>query len=148
MLDVISDDLAEKNITFEPHNQRVRCLAHIIDLAAKKALKDLDASGPDTEADILEEVDEAEEDLKNVVYKVSLLKFIILLYVTSSLTYCSKPKLRKLVVKIRASPQRRERFHQQCVAAKLPSLELIPDIKTRWNSTELMIERALKLRQV
>ena len=145
ILDMISDDLTEKNITFEPHNQRVRCLAHIIDLAAKKALKDLDASGPDTEADVLEEVDEAEENLKNVVYKVSLLKFIILLYFTSLLTYCSEPKLCKLVVKIRASPQCREHFHQQCVTAKLSSLEFIPDIKTCWNLTELIIKRALKL---
>jgi hypothetical protein len=51
-------------------------------------------------------------------------------------------------VKIRSSPQRHEHFQQQLVAAKLPLLELIPDVKTRWNSTELMIERALKLRQV
>ncbi|CAB4431869.1 unnamed protein product [Rhizophagus irregularis] len=39
-------------------------------------------------------------------------------------------KLRKLVVRIRASPQRRERFQQQCVAIELPELELLPDIKT------------------
>ncbi|CAB5382552.1 unnamed protein product [Rhizophagus irregularis] len=51
------------------------------------------------------------------------------------------------IVRIRASPQRRERFQQQCVAIELPELELLPDIKTRWNSTEIMIERALKLRQ-
>ncbi len=77
MLCVISDNLKEKNITFDPYNQRVRCLAHVIDLAAKKALKDLNASGPEAEKCILEEVDkvdEIEEDLKSVVYKVSLLK--------------------------------------------------------------------------
>ena len=56
-------------------------------------------------------------------------------------------KLRKLVVKIHASPQRREHFYQQCVAANLPKLELIPDIVTRWNSTDIMIERALNLRK-
>jgi hypothetical protein len=51
------------------------------------------------------------------------------------------------VVKIRASPQRREHFYQQCVATNLPELELIPDIVTRWNSTDIMLERALKLRK-
>ena len=57
-------------------------------------------------------------------------------------------QLRKLVVKIHSSPQCRECFQQQLVAAKLPLLELIPDVKTCWNSTELMIERALELWQV
>lgn len=73
MLDIIRSNLEEKNITFEPENQRVRCLAHIIDLAAKKALEDLRASGPGDEADIMEETVETEEDLKSIVYKVSLI---------------------------------------------------------------------------
>jgi hypothetical protein len=51
------------------------------------------------------------------------------------------------VVKIRASPQRREHFYQQCIATNLPELELIPDIVTHWNSTDIMLERALKLRK-
>ena len=89
MLDVISHDLAEKNITFDPQNQRVRCFAHIIDLAAKKVLNDLNASGPDTEADVLNEVEETEEDLKNVIYKVSL-DFIVLVFVNLSLIYYIK----------------------------------------------------------
>jgi hypothetical protein len=71
MLKLIQYDLKEKNITFDPDNQRVRCLAHIIDLAAKKALNELQASGPDNEADIMEEDEETEEDLKSIVYKVS-----------------------------------------------------------------------------
>jgi len=57
-------------------------------------------------------------------------------------------QLRKLIVKIRSLPQRHERFQQQLVAAKLLLLELIPDVKTRWNLAELMIERALELWQV
>lgn len=50
-------------------------------------------------------------------------------------------------MKIRASPQRRERFYQQCADLEISKLELIPDIRTRWNSTEFMIERALKLKE-
>ena len=75
MLNIIQSNLEEKNIIFEPKDQRVRCLAHIIDLAAKKALEDLWASAPADEADIMEETEETEEtekDRKSIVYKVSL----------------------------------------------------------------------------
>ena len=75
MLNIIHVNLEEKNITFDPDNQRVRCLAHIIDLAAKKALEDLRASGPDDETDIMEDTEETEEDLKSIMYKVGLCNF-------------------------------------------------------------------------
>jgi hypothetical protein len=58
------------------------------------------------------------------------------------------PKLRKLIVKIRASPQRKERFNRQSNLYSTNSLNLILDVKTRWNSTYLMLERALKLQEV
>jgi hypothetical protein len=43
----------------------------VINLAAKKALESLKASGPDNDIDLLEEND-TNEALTNVVYKVSL----------------------------------------------------------------------------
>ena len=52
-----------------------------------------------------------------------------------------------MVIKVQSSPQRRERFKQQCNATNIPELELISDVKTCWNSTEMMIKRALKLRE-
>jgi len=75
MLNIIQSNLKEKNIIFELKDQRVRCLAHIIDLAAKKALEDLRASAPADETDIMKETketEETEEDRKSIVYKVSL----------------------------------------------------------------------------
>ena len=72
MLNIIQSNLEEKNIIFEPKDQWVWCLAHIIDLAAKKALKYLWASASADEADIMEETEETEEDCKSIVYKVSL----------------------------------------------------------------------------
>lgn len=44
-------------------------------------------------------------------------------------------------------PQRRERFAHQCHLAGIDPKELIVDVRTRWNSTHDMIERALELRE-
>lgn len=49
------------------------------------------------------------------------------------------------MIKINASHQRRERFHA-CQQRKRP-LNLVQDVKTRWNSTLRMMKRARKLRE-
>ena len=49
-------------------------------------------------------------------------------------------KLRRLVVKIRSSPQRRDRFKGLCEACGVQNKKPIIDIRTRWNSTYAMIE--------
>ncbi|CAB4485121.1 unnamed protein product [Rhizophagus irregularis] len=121
MLDKISQSLAKKSITFDPKNQRVRCFAHVINLAAKKLIDNLQVPLLYEDENSFEEAEDTEDNLKDTIYKV--------------------------IVKIRASPQRQEKFKQQCIAANMVPLELIPDVSTRWNSTEIMLERALTLKQ-
>ena len=70
MLNKVSDFLQEKNIIFNPNKQRVRCLAHIINIAVQKVLKNLNALGLDNENALNEEI-ETEENLQNIIYKVS-----------------------------------------------------------------------------
>ena len=53
-----------------------------------------------------------------------------------------------MINKIRASPQRREKFARSCVMENLESKELIIDVATRWNSTYEMIVRARELREM
>ncbi|GBC25678.2 zinc finger BED domain-containing protein RICESLEEPER 2-like [Rhizophagus irregularis DAOM 181602=DAOM 197198] len=48
---------------------------------------------------------------------------------------------------LRVVAKRKERFKRQCIALNMKPLELIPDIRTRWNSTFYMIERAFCLRE-
>ncbi|GBC27451.2 zinc finger BED domain-containing protein RICESLEEPER 2-like [Rhizophagus irregularis DAOM 181602=DAOM 197198] len=112
MLNKISSSLRSKNISFNPNNQRVRCFAHIINLAAKKAVENLYISDLNDDDNL--DIGKITNELMSVIYK-----------------------LRKLVVRIRASPQRRERFQQQCVAIELPELELLPDIKTHYITGQL-----------
>ncbi|CAG8664577.1 1117_t:CDS:2, partial [Ambispora gerdemannii] len=56
--------------------------------------------------------------------------------------------LRKLIVKIRSSPQSRERFARHAKIANFKNLNLILDVKTRWNSTYDMLNRAFEMREV
>lgn len=44
-----------ENFIFDSKNQRVRCLAHIINLAAQDALKALKGIGPESEEEVLED---------------------------------------------------------------------------------------------
>lgn len=71
MLNNISTILSEKNIDFDVKNQHVRCLAHIINLAVQKFLESLNASGPNDENSLENDV-ETENKLKNIIYRVSL----------------------------------------------------------------------------
>jgi stalled ribosome rescue protein Dom34 len=70
MLDKISLSLKNKNIDFDPYNQRVRCLAHVINLAAKSVLESLHMSGFDSVEEVLESEDN-ESNLNNTIYKVN-----------------------------------------------------------------------------
>ena len=60
MFDCFVNLFAEDGVNFEPSNQRVRCLGHIINLAAQLVLKNLKAEGPAEEDDLLEN-DESED---------------------------------------------------------------------------------------
>ncbi|KAF9142530.1 hypothetical protein BGX20_007221, partial [Mortierella sp. AD010] len=55
-------------------------------------------------------------------------------------------KLRKGIVKIRSSPQRIQTFARICDIVNCPKLELIKDVRIRWNSTFNMVKRAILLK--
>lgn len=52
-------------------------------------------------------------------------------------------KVRNLAIFINASPQRRENFLK--LQTNQPALVLMQDVRTRWNSTYLMLQRAKRL---
>ncbi|CAG8796190.1 12516_t:CDS:2, partial [Dentiscutata erythropus] len=112
-----------ENIAFNAVESHCRCVAHIINLVVQDILKQFKAGEAQTENAILDNIN------------------------TPIMAGDIIPKLRKLVVKIRSSPQRRERFMRQVKAAGLENCNLILDIKTRWNSTYEMLVRALEMHE-
>lgn len=121
----LETECSVENINFHHKKNHVRCLAHIMNLTCQEILKNIKAGEAQDENDILKEISEKSVDLSVI------------------------PRLRKLIVKIRSSPQRRERFARQCnLYPNINSPNLLLDVKTRWNSTYLMLERALTLQEV
>jgi hypothetical protein len=113
----------ERGIPFTEADNHVRCMAHVIHLAVQEFLKKLQVEAPDTRDDRASAGDS-----------------------DTSCAHCIS-RLRKLVVKIRLSSQRRERFAHTCKLLHTAEKELVVDVRTRWDSTFLMIERALELRK-
>ena len=70
----------------------------------------------------------------------------MLIFITASYHILSSNQLRAICIAIDLSPQRFERFlsTQQDLPVK-QRLSVIRDVKTRWNSTYDMCERAVKL---
>jgi hypothetical protein len=67
------------NVNFESHNQHVRCLAHIINLAAKCLLEGLKVSGLSVSEEIFD-LEDDQEKLQNSIYKVILIVMKFILY--------------------------------------------------------------------
>ena len=119
----------QNSIGFDYKKNHIRCLAHIINLTTQEILKYLKAGDAIDENEILMGISQQNNNIETI------------------------PKLRKLIVKIRSSPQRREEFRRRCdlhssVNPSIKVLNLVLDVKTRWNSIFLMLECALKLRDV
>lgn len=114
-------------VPFDSKNFRVRCFIHILNLASRamiNAVGDGDSTTypSDDESD---GEDEIEKECSKVLPVVA--------------------KIRKGVVAIRNSPQRREMFQKQCCVAGIEHKNLLRDVRTRFNATFTMIERAKQM---
>jgi hypothetical protein len=75
MLRKISENLYTQNIVFEPDDHQVRCLAHIINLSAKKIIESFyKIKSYENENEFIT-IEDTEDNLKNSIYKVSVLKY-------------------------------------------------------------------------
>jgi hypothetical protein len=112
----------DRCIPFDRKQQHVRCMAHVANLAVQTLLRGLGAEASDGDSSPNSDTTTQAGQLPCIA------------------------KLRRLVVNIRGSPQRREEFKGQCGECGTPRKEVILDTRTRWNSTYAMIERARELR--
>ncbi|KAJ5742543.1 uncharacterized protein N7511_011275, partial [Penicillium nucicola] len=112
---------------------RVPCIVHVIQLSLKDLLGKIKANPKNAEA----ESEWSGERTKSLQSAPG--------YASGNIVATLK-KIRELTVFITASPQRREAFRALQITE--PKLLPIQDVRTRWNSTFLMLERAKKLQRV
>lgn len=118
----------ERGITFDSKNYRVRCFVHILNLASRAMIIDIG------DGDRATYPSDDESDGEDVVETP----------ITKELPVVAK--MRKGVVAIRRSPQRRETFSRQCRAADIQFKNLLRDVRTRFNATFTMMERAKEMK--
>ncbi|KAJ6039228.1 hypothetical protein N7460_007260 [Penicillium canescens] len=109
---------------------RIPCMAHVIQLSLNELLGRMEAA-PKNDREEMEWTDsesrgKAHGEKKDIVLTLN--------------------KVRRLAVWVNRSPQRREQFLE--LQSKEPKLVLMQDVKTRWNSTFLMLQRAKRLQTI
>ena len=126
--------LASIDPQLKPKERRLRCIGHIINLIAKAFLFGADAKHYEIDDDFLLASEDIEESL-NLWRKLGPVG-----------------KIHNLVKFIRSSPMRSEKlqdladYKRDLLIDPVPKLKVINDNNTRWNSTYLMLRRALVLR--
>ncbi|CAJ0644801.1 14788_t:CDS:10 [Entrophospora sp. SA101] len=120
----LADICYNEGINFDIDNNHVRCLAHVMNIAVQHALKSLKATAANNKDEVLNIDDNDVNGFHTIM------------------------KLRKLIVKIKSSPQQQERFSKACKLANLKYKELILDIVTCWNSTYEMIMCAIEYKEI
>jgi hypothetical protein len=113
---------------------RIPCLAHVIQLSLNQLLDRIKA------VPLNDTTETKWTDRQSTLAKANAQ------HQTREISYTLN-KVRYLAVYIRASPQRREAFNKLQITTDAQKLLPIQDVKTRWNSTFLMLRRAKRLRE-
>jgi hypothetical protein len=139
-MDSLEQSLTARGIMFRAKHQRIRCFAHIINLAVGDALTALPKPEgfehfPDTTLETLWVTSQADTG-----YTKALQSNLVV-------------RIQEIVRQLRSSGQRREAFRQTIIdgnrtkhfQVEIPHLQLLRSVPTRWSSAFQMIDRFLLL---
>ena len=121
-------DLELEMTEWSQDNGQIRCLAHVLNLAAQAVLKTLRSEADEPEVDLASD-DQHNQPINNEVDPATTLH-----------------KLRQILAKIRSTNLLWESLQEDAQRKRLNWLVPILDVRVRWNSTHKMIQRALHLR--
>ncbi|EED14179.1 hypothetical protein TSTA_103980 [Talaromyces stipitatus ATCC 10500] len=128
MISSIQESIQSLELNNNSNIIRVPCIAHVIQLSLKDLLGQMKANPKNEMVEM-----QWSEDRIGPIHATNQRRMIV----------DTLNKVRNLAVYINASPQRWEAFCN--LQAEGPKLVPIQDVRTRWNSTFLMLRRAKKL---
>lgn len=155
MLEFLEKLLIEREITsFNAKDNRIMCFSHVVNIAVQHVLRKMSSvKAPENDDDNSEgptdDDDDADENRGfGQTFEAACLQDPI-------------SRLRKIVMAIRASGQRREAlttwiengnksrlFVLQNKSVEIKPMQLLRDVRTRWDSTYQMIKRCIEMRLV
>src|SRR5271168_1343503 len=152
MLEFLEKLLLEREITsFNAKNNRIMCFSHVVNIAVQHVLSKMSSvKAPENDDDNSEgPTDDADENRGfEQTFQNACAQDLI-------------SRLRKIVTAIRASGQRHEAlttwiengnksglFVLQNTSVEIKPMQLLRDVRTRWDSTYQMIKRCIEMRLV
>ncbi|CAG7732349.1 unnamed protein product, partial [Allacma fusca] len=147
----LSKTFFQRGYHFDPQNQRIRCLAHIVNLSCQDALsvlkcvrtKDIDSPAI-LENNDSDEMSSEEADSDDSIDSERGISTNVLERSNNQSLYM---RMRLAICKIRRSKHLRDTFKEFCLMKKMKPKMLILDNNTRWNSTFNMMLRFFEMRQ-
>jgi hypothetical protein len=154
MLEYLEKLFLEREITsFNAKDNRIMCFPHTINIAVQHVLTEMSsARAPENDDDDFEDLTDAADADKGRGYEQTF---------EAACAQDPIARLRKIVMAIRASGQRREGlktwiengnrsklFVLQDKPVEIEPMQLLRDVRTRWDSTYQMIRRCIEMRLV
>jgi hypothetical protein len=126
-------DALQRSLSDEVIILRIPCLAHVIQLSLNQLLDRIKAVPVNDSAETKWTEKQSRLAQLNAQHQVREISYTL-------------NKVRYLAIYVNASPQRRETFFD----LQLTNIKLVPiqDVRTRWNSTFLILRRAKRLRDI
>lgn len=145
MLVKLAKLLGARDISFDPVDRRMSCFAHIVDLSSGRVLKELPGAADSTDWDEPLCLDSASQTYDDALRRnpLGLARMVVRAIRGSGLRRAAFAETIS-----RGNDDKNNWFFIGEKSVKVPPLQLLHDVRTRWDSVYHMLNRLRELRPV